>query len=74
MSDKIKIEHGIPIPSTKRKEKGFWLKLLSEMKPGDSFFVPGSTNALIQCIIYRAKKEINVKTTVRKAEGDVESG
>ncbi len=70
MSDKIKIERGIPMP-TPRGEGGKWLSLLSKMNVGDSFFVAGEATAVLSGKVSRARIKLGIKLAYRKENDGV---
>ncbi len=70
MSDKIKIERGIPMP-TPRGEGGKWLSLLSKMNVGDSFFAAGEFTSALSSKVSRARIKLGIKLAYRKENAGV---
>ncbi|MES2367173.1 MAG: hypothetical protein V4563_14950 [Pseudomonadota bacterium] len=65
MSDKIKIERGVPMPIP-RGAGGKWLSLLSKMNVGDSFFAAGEFTAALSGKVSRARIKLGIKLAYRK--------
>ncbi len=61
-----KIESDIPIPA--QRSNGKWKQLLSQMKVGDSFFMPVAVGSL-SARMNHAKKALKIKLTARTENG-----